>query len=200
MEYFFYCRDKPGTGALRKQIVETHWSFMDGYAPAMIARGPTLAEDGMSQTGSMHIVDLPDAEAARVFAYDEPNYKAGVYGDVMVRRWRNELGRTMWEFKGDPEHNKRFLIIGHGKPGMSDTRNRLLEGHRRYFIEKGYQERFIARGPLLSDNGTQWAGSAMMIELPDRAAVEAMLADEPYVRAGLYDSIEIHNWRFGGRR
>jgi len=39
----------------------------------------------------------------------------------------------------------------------------------------------------------------MMIELPDRAAVEAMLVDDPYVRAGLYDSIEIHNWRFGGR-
>lgn len=68
MEFFFYCRDKPGTGALRKQIVETHWSFMDGYASAFIARGPTLAEDGVSQTSSMNIVDLPDAEAARVFA------------------------------------------------------------------------------------------------------------------------------------
>ena len=199
MEYFFYCRDKPGSGALRKQIVETHWSFMDRYAPAFVARGPTLAEDGVTQTGSMHIADLPDAEAVRVFAYEEPNYKAGVYSDVMVSRWRNALGRTMWEFKGDPEHNKRFLIIGRGKPGMSDASNRLLEARRSYFIEKGYQERLIASGPLLSDDGTQWAGSAMMIELPDRAAVEAMLVDDPYVRAGLYDSIEIHNWRFGGR-
>ena len=198
MEYFFYCRDKPNSGALRKQIVETHWSFMDAYASSFVARGPTLNEDG-AQTGSMHIVDLPDAEAVRVFAYEEPNYKAGVYTDVFVSRWRNELGRTMWDFKGDPEHNKRFLIIGHGKPKMSDARDRLEDGRRRYFIDKGYQERLIASGSLLSDDGTQWTGSAMMIELPERPAVDAMIADDPYVRAGLYESIEIHNWRFGGR-
>jgi hypothetical protein len=29
-------------------------------------------------TGSMHIVDLPDGDAAQEFAYDEPYYKAGV--------------------------------------------------------------------------------------------------------------------------
>jgi uncharacterized protein YciI len=199
MEYFFYCRDKPDSGALRKQIVETHWAFMDAYASKFVARGPTLADDGKSQTGSMHIVDLPDAEAVRVFAYEEPNYKAGVYSDVFVRRWQNELGRTMWEFKGDPEHNQRFLIIGLGKPGMSGARNQLQEARRRHFIDKGYQERLITYGPLLSDDGTQWSGSAMMVELPDRAAVEAMLADDPYVRAGLYERVDIHRWRFGGR-
>lgn len=199
MEYFFYCRDKPGTGALRKKIVETHWAFMDAYASEFVARGPTLADDGVTQTGSMHIVDLPDAEAARVFAYDEPNYRAGVYSDVFVSRWRNALGRTMWEFKGDPEHNQRFLIIGHGKPGVSEVRERLKEARIKYLIEKGYEEHFIARGPLLLEDGMEWAGSAMIIEMPDRAAVKAMLADYPYVRAGLYDNIEILRWRFGGR-
>jgi hypothetical protein len=33
----------------------------------------------------------------------------------------------------------------------------------------------------------------------NRAAVEAMLAGAPYVRAGLYASVEIHDWQFGGR-
>ena len=195
---FVYCRDKPGALALRRQTTEAHWAFMDRYAQAMIARGPTLAEDG-TPTGSMHILDLPDAAAARAFAYDEPFYQAGVFAEVMIRPWRNALGRTMWDFKGDPEHNRRFLVIGHGKPGMSATRDTLLDAHRSYFIERHYQERFIARGPLLSDDGTEWVGSAMLIELPDRAAVAAMLADEPYVRNGLYDRIEIHPWRFGGR-
>ena len=36
--------------------------------------------------------------------------------------------------------------------------------------------------------------------LSDRAAVDTFLADEPYTNAGLYDRIEIHRWRFGGRR
>ena len=84
VEYFFYCRGRPGTEALVDELAEAHWSFMDGYAAAMIARGPTLTPDRTTWTGSMHLVDLPDAEAARVFAFQEPFYRAGVYGEVLV--------------------------------------------------------------------------------------------------------------------
>jgi len=199
VEYFFYCRDKPGGQALREELAEAHWSFMDGYAGAMIARGPTLTSDRQAATGSMHMVDLPDAEAARVFAFDEPYYQAGVFGEVLVRRWRNALGGTMWDFEGDPSVERRFLVIGHGKPGTSSKRAALLGEHRRYFVDRGYHRRFIERGPLLSDDGTAWVGSAMLVELPDRAAVDAMLADEPYVLAGLYAHVEVHDWQFGGR-
>ena len=200
MEYFFYCRDKPGSAALRKVTVEAHWTFMDGYAEAMIARGPTLSDDGESVTGSMHMVDLPDAEAARVFAYEEPYARAGVYSEILVRRCRNAMQQTMWQFEGDLEANQCFLIIGHGKPGMSDTRDGLLEEHRRYFIERGYQDKFIVRGPLWSDDGEEWVGSEFLMELPSRAAVDDFLADEPYTCAGLYTELEIHRWRPGGRR
>jgi uncharacterized protein YciI len=199
MDYFVYCRDRPGSAALRRQTTEAHWAFMDRYAASMIARGPTLAEDTATPTGSMHILTLPDAAAAHAFAYEEPFYRAGVFQDVLLRRWRNALGRTMWQFEAAPEPTPRFLIIGHGKPGMNATRDSLLDAHRAYFIDNGYQDRFLARGPLLSDDGTEWIGSAMVIEQPSRAAVEAMLAGEPYVRHGLYTTIEIHDWRTGGR-
>src|SRR6266511_2260761 len=81
VDYFFYCRGRPGTEALLEELAEAHWSFMDGYAEAMIARGPTLTPDRTTWTGSMHMVDLPDAQAARVFAFEEPYYRAGVYGE-----------------------------------------------------------------------------------------------------------------------
>lgn len=42
----------------------------------------------------------PDPAAARTFAFDEPSYQAGTYRDVLRRRWRNMLGRTMWDFPG----------------------------------------------------------------------------------------------------
>ena len=54
MEWFVYGRDRPGAGTLREELVEAHWSFMDGYAGAMIAsrisfllnlRGPCLTVD-----------------------------------------------------------------------------------------------------------------------------------------------------------
>ena len=45
----------------------------------MTARGPTLAADREQWTGSLHIVDLPSAEAARAFVEREPYNGAGLY-------------------------------------------------------------------------------------------------------------------------
>jgi hypothetical protein len=185
--------------ALRRELTEEHWSFMDQYAGAMIARGPTLSADGSTATGSVHIVDLPDADAARVFAFEEPNYRAGVYDEVLVRRWRNMLGRTMWDFSGEVAGDHRFLILGHGKPGMTAVHDELRDEYRRYLSAGGFDDRLIACGPLLSDDGSGWAGTAILAELPGRTSAEAILADSPYARAGLYDHIEVHSWQFGGR-
>jgi uncharacterized protein YciI len=118
VEYFFYGRGRPGTEVLLEELAEAHWSFMDGYAEQMIARGPTLTLDRTTWTSSMHIVDLPDAQAARVFAFQEPFYRAGVYGEVLVRRWRNTLGRTMWDYPAQPGDDRRFLVIARAKPGL----------------------------------------------------------------------------------
>ena len=65
MEFFCHHRDRPGSMALRLELAEEHWSYMDRYAERMIARGPTLTDDGETATGSVHIVDLPDPAAAR---------------------------------------------------------------------------------------------------------------------------------------
>src|SRR3977135_4517424 len=93
---------------------------MDRYSREMIARGPTLADDGNTPTGSVHIVDLPAPAAARAFAFDEPNYQAGVYRDVLLRRWRNGLGRTMWDFPGGRTGGNRYLVLGLGKSQVAD--------------------------------------------------------------------------------
>jgi hypothetical protein len=56
---------------------------------------------------------------------------------------------------------KRSLASGSEDP---------LEEHRRYFGDRGYDGRLIERGPLLSDDGMEWAGVAILVELPDRNA------------------------------
>lgn len=45
IDYLFYCRDKPDTAALLDRLCEAHWSFMDGYADRLLARGPSLRND-----------------------------------------------------------------------------------------------------------------------------------------------------------
>lgn len=101
MEFFCYHRDRPGSEALREELLEEHWSHLDRYAARMIARGPTFTTEDESATGSVHIVDLPNSAAARAFAFDEPYYQAGVYRDVLLRRWRNGLSGQCGSFQVD---------------------------------------------------------------------------------------------------
>lgn len=54
------------------ELDEQHWSYLDGFADGMTARGPTLGTDRETWTGSLHVVDLPSAEAVREFVAREP--------------------------------------------------------------------------------------------------------------------------------
>ncbi|WP_030985815.1 YciI family protein [Streptomyces sp. NRRL S-1813] len=181
MEFFCYHRDRPGSLELRNELLEEHWSYMDRYAAEMIARGPTLTSDGDAPTGSVHIVDLPDPTAARAFAFGEPGYQAGVYRDVMLRRWRNTLGRTMWEFPGGHTGGNRYLVLGlgTGRPADLDV--------------PPEQDELIAYGPLLSDDGATWLGTAALVRAPDPDTARAVLTSDRYA------DIEVHRWQFGGR-
>ena len=180
MQFFCYHRDRHGSNDLRRELLEQHWSYMDGYASAMIARGPTF--DGDTITGSVHIVDLSDAPAARSFAFDEPGYQAGVYREVMLRRWEDLLGRTMWDFSGGTTDGNRYLVVGLGSHGSSDL------------SESVDHDELIAWGSLLSDDGVAWLGTAVLVRAVDADVAAAVLT------GGLYDEIEIHRWQFVGRR
>ena len=136
---------------------------MDGFADQMIARGPTLAADGDTPTGSLHILDLPDPAAARAFAFDEPGYQAGVYREVLLRRWRNVLGRTHVGLPGWPR----------GWSPLPRHRARHRRGRRPRAAAA--REELIAYGPLLSDDGANWLGTAALLRAPDPDSARAVL-------------------------
>ena len=179
MEFFCYHRDRPDSSALRAELLEAHWSYMDRFAGEMIARGPTL--EGDTPTGSVHIVDLPDPASARAFAFDEPNYQAGAYRDVLLRRWRNTLGRTMWDFAGGRTGGDRYLVLGLGTGRAADL------------APPRGEDELIAYGPLLSDDGTTWLGTVALVRAPDADTARALLTPNRYA------DIEVHDWQFGGR-
>lgn len=181
MEFLCYHRDRVGSLALRQELLEDHWAYMDGYRAEMIARGPTFAADGDTPTGSLHIVDLPSPAAARAFAFDEPNYQAGVYRDVLLRRWYNLLERTMWNFVGGREGGNRYLVLGFGAGQAVDL------------AVPSDRDELIAYGPLLSDDGSAWLGTALLVRAAHPDDARAVLTQDRYA------DVEVHNWAFGGR-
>lgn len=185
MLFLVYHRDRAGSDPLREELAEMHWSYMDGFAERMIARGPTLTWDGETATGSLHVLDLSGPAEARAFAFEEPNQQAGVYRDVIVRRWSDRLGRTMWEFPGDRDAGPFFLVLGFGGPGpVGDAPDTNPPAGR---------EDLIAFGPLLSDDGTTWLGTAALLGAADVEDARRVLTGSAYAE------IEVLPWRFGGR-
>jgi uncharacterized protein len=180
MDFFCYHRDRPGSAPLRSALVEQHWSYMDRFAATMVARGPTFTSDG-TLTGSVHILDLPDPVAARAFAFEEPGYQAGAYRDVLLRRWHNSVGRTMWDFTAGRAGHGRYLVLGFASEPAEGA------------PEPPPSDELIVGGSLLSDDGSRMLGAAVLLEAPDEDhAREALSADR-------YSGVEVHQWRFGGR-
>jgi hypothetical protein len=191
LDFFVYSRDAPDTAELRDDevLLEEHWSYMDRFAASMIARGPTLDTDRDTATGSLHVLALPSVDAAREFVALEPNNRAGVYREHSVWRFENLLGRSMWEFSGQPSES-RFLIIGRsdvGRPAPAET------------LPAEFLDQLVLYGALTTIDGAKPVGVALVLQAPDREAVNALIADK---RTGLdaFSELEIHNWEFGGRR
>ncbi len=100
---------------------------------------------------------------------------------MLLRRWRNALGRTMWDFPGGRTGGSRYLVLGFGTGQAADL---TLPPAR---------DELIAYGPMLSDDGTAWLGTAALVRAPDQETAGAILTP------GRYADIEVHNWQFGGR-
>jgi uncharacterized protein len=107
--------------------------------------------------------------------------RAGVYRDVLLRRWRNLLGRTKRDFPGGRAGGNRYLVLGFGT------------GQAAGIPVPSVQDDLIAYGPLLSDDGATWLGTAALVRAADPDQARGILTPDRYA------GIEVHNWRFGGR-
>jgi uncharacterized protein len=198
LDFFVYSRDAAGTAALRddRQLLEQHWSYMDGFAKSMIARGPTLGTDRETATGSLHVLGLPSVDAAHEFVAREPNNRAGVYAVHSVWRFENLLGRTMWEFSGASDE-PRFLVIARSRRGQRTGRSgRPVPPER---LSAQLRQRLILYGALTTLHDAGLVGVALAVQAPEREAVDALL-EEGRLGLEVFPHVEVHDWEFGGRR
>lgn len=76
------------------------------------------------------------------------------------------------------------------KPGSGELRQRIRPAHKTYLAAMA--QRIAFAGPLVADDGQTMLGSLLAIDFDSRDAAQAWLAEEPFTRAGLYASTNVH--------
>lgn len=97
IQALFHGLDQPNGMALRKENRDAHEEYLVLHADKILARGPLVEDHGEKSVGTVILLEIPHMDAAREFLSDEPFYKAGVYAEPNLYRWR--FGRVMDRFK-----------------------------------------------------------------------------------------------------
>jgi uncharacterized protein YciI len=85
-----------------------------------------------------------------------------------------------------------YIIHCLDKPDALPRRLEHYEAHRAYL--QAATVKMIVSGPLMSDDGETMIGSCFLIEAPDKAAVQAFNATDPFAKAGIWASVSIHRF------
>ena len=88
-----------------------------------------------------------------------------------------------------------FAFIGKDKPGNLQVRLDNRPAHVAYLEKLNADGILKIAGPFLGDDGKPY-GSLVVIEAADSAAAAAILAEDPYAKAGLFAATEINQWNW----
>lgn len=85
-----------------------------------------------------------------------------------------------------------FAIHGVDRQGALDTRLAHYEAHKAFLSDtSAFGVEIVMSGPLVADDGTTMIGSLFLIEAPNRAAVEAFNAADPFKTADIWERVTI---------
>ncbi len=85
-----------------------------------------------------------------------------------------------------------FTILCFDKPGAGELREKTRPAHSDYL--KRHSDRMHAGGPFENDEGGI-VGTLLIVNVEDRAAALAFTADEPFHKAGVFESVIVRRWR-----
>jgi uncharacterized protein YciI len=183
----------PGTADRRRALLAAQKAYVKNFGDRVIGYGHFVSDDGRDPLGTSFFMQLDDRAAADRFVADEPMNKAGLFGRVEIHRWSNSFQKRQADYvrKG----LQQFLCTG-PKTGTNEFFRQHLHAHESYFAS--YGESFIFRGPIRSADGADNIGTALLLELPDRAAADKFWNNEPFASNGGYQrDARIIRWVFG---
>ena len=89
-----------------------------------------------------------------------------------------------------------FAVHAIDREGVLERRTELRPGHRDRLRQHDHPVTVRIGGPLLGPDGGM-AGTFLIVEADDKEAVEHYLAGDPYVKADLFERVEIHGFAWG---
>jgi len=86
----------------------------------------------------------------------------------------------------------QFVIICHDKPASGALRVATRPAHRAYI--ETVQSKLVHAGAMSNAAG-ETCGSVIVVEAADRSEAERISANDPYSKAGLFESTAIRSYR-----
>jgi len=192
-QWAIYCWDKPGMADQRRALLAEQKRWVADFGERVIGYGHFVADDGRDMLGTSFFMQLDDRAAADAFVAAEPIAKAGLYGRVEIHRWSNSFQKRAADYRR--KGLQQFLCTA-PKTGTPEFFRAHLHAHESYFAS--YADSFIFRGPIRSADGADNIGTALLLELPHRAAADRFWNEEPFARNGGYQrDARLIRWVFG---
>jgi hypothetical protein len=86
-----------------------------------------------------------------------------------------------------------YAIQTQDKPGTAELRAATRPAHLEYLTAN--QNLLLAAGALINDDGTGGNGGILLIDTDERAVAERFINQDPFTKAGLFQTITVTRWR-----
>ena len=91
-----------------------------------------------------------------------------------------------------------FAVWASDAPGMLEARQRVRDTHRARLRDPGeHPVRVLLGGATLDDGSAQMNGTLLVLQAEHIDDVRRFVAEDPYVREGVYQSVEVRPWVWG---
>jgi uncharacterized protein YciI len=87
-----------------------------------------------------------------------------------------------------------FAVIAEDHENGLEHRLAVRPSHLKHLETLG--DKLVFAGPFL-DTGEKACGSLMVVDAPDQAAAEALVAEDPFVKQGVFKSYQVRRWSWG---
>lgn len=88
----------------------------------------------------------------------------------------------------------QFILYARDKAGALDLRMANRPAHLDW--ARSHAASILMAGPIFADDGTTFAGSVFVVEMESLEAVRQWASEDPYAKAGLFETADIRPFRW----